>query len=65
MDLRRQVWSKQCLDVFGIKEEMLPRIVSNAEVYGSVASGLLQGVPICGCLGDQQAALLGKLHVWF
>jgi glycerol kinase len=30
-----------------------------AEVYGHVKSGSLAGVPIAGCLGDQQAALVG------
>jgi glycerol kinase len=29
-------------------------------VYTSLSSGPLQGVPISGCLGDQQAALLGQ-----
>ena len=59
MDLQSRTWSQECLDVFGIKRSALPEIVSNAEEYGCVAEGPLAGVPICGCLGDQQAALLG------
>eukprot|EP00958_Prasinococcus_capsulatus_P011135 scaffold1094_cov322-Prasinococcus_capsulatus_cf.AAC.5 len=39
---------------------MLPRIASNAEKYGVVTEGTMKGVPICGCLGDQHAALLGQ-----
>lgn len=59
MDLRTRSWSQECLDVFGIRRSALPRICSNAEDLGRVATGPLKGVPICGCLGDQQAALLG------
>jgi len=41
---------------------MLPRIVSNSEVYGKArAQGLLAGVPIAGSLGDQQAATFGQV----
>ena len=38
----------------------LPKIVSNSELYGTVASGCLKDTPICGCIGDQQAATLGQ-----
>lgn len=33
---------------------------SDAEAYGRLESGALQGVPITGCLGDQSAALVGQ-----
>lgn len=39
---------------------MLADIRSSAEEYGQIAEGPLKGVPITGCLGDQQAALLGQ-----
>ena len=39
---------------------MLADIRSSAEDYGRIAEGPLQGVPLSGCLGDQQAALLGQ-----
>ena len=43
---------------------MLPRLVSNSEVYGVLARhpgyGDLAGVPICAAVGDQQAALFGQ-----
>lgn len=39
---------------------VLPTIVSSSEVYGHIANGILKGVPISGCLGDQQAAMLGQ-----
>ncbi len=39
---------------------MLAKIRSSAEEYGKISDGPLAGVPITGCLGDQQAALLGQ-----
>ncbi|KAI8372570.1 hypothetical protein EDC96DRAFT_499828 [Choanephora cucurbitarum] len=45
---------------FGFEQVLLPRIVSSSEVYGTVSEGSLTGVPIAGCLGDQQAALVGQ-----
>jgi len=41
---------------------LLPTICSSSEVYGTVAEDWpLAGIPVCGCLGDQQAALVGQL----
>jgi glycerol kinase len=41
--------------------EALPEVVSNSEVYGVFKKGhLLEGVPIAGLIGDQQAALVGN-----
>ncbi|KAJ5712314.1 Glycerol kinase [Penicillium malachiteum] len=51
------------LDFFGIKGKIhLPAIVSSsdAHAYGAIASGVLSGVPIMGCLGDQSSALVGQ-----
>ena len=38
---------------------ILPKICSSSEEYGT-ACGDLDGVPVCGDLGDQQAALFGQ-----
>ncbi|KAJ3086335.1 hypothetical protein HK100_008747, partial [Physocladia obscura] len=38
----------------------LPNVKSSAEIYGYVKSGPFAGIPISGCVGDQQAALLGQ-----
>ncbi|WP_306701298.1 FGGY-family carbohydrate kinase, partial [Streptobacillus moniliformis] len=40
----------------------LPKIVpsSDKSAYGSLASTVLRGTPITGCLGDQSAALVGQ-----
>lgn len=53
-------WDDDLLRTFSIPRSLLPTIASSSEVYGEVASGPLQGVPIAGMLGDQQAALVGQ-----
>lgn len=61
MDLRTLDWSDECLRVVGVPRAMLPEIRSSSEVYGTVCAGTaLDGVPIAGVLGDQQAALFGQ-----
>lgn len=60
MDLRTLDWSQECLDLMGIPRAMLPEIRSSSEVYGTVRGSALDGVPIAGALGDQQAALFGQ-----
>ena len=58
-------WDEELCRVLDIPMSMLPRPVSNCELYGTVSSRLpgldeLTGIPICGAAGDQQAALLGQ-----
>lgn len=60
MDIERRVWDRSAIELFGFEKVHLPEIRSNAERYGEFASGPLRGVPLCGCLGDQQAAVLGQ-----
>lgn len=60
MDLKTFKWSTECLEFFGVKESELPEIKSSAEVYGAISEGRLEGVPVAGCLGDQQAAMVGQ-----
>ncbi len=61
MNLRTLEWDAELLKLFNIPRQILPEIVSSsdAQAYG-VARGVLEGVPICGALGDQQAALFGQ-----
>jgi len=42
-----------------IPKQMLPEIKSSSTVYAN-AKGVLNGVPLAGILGDQQAALVGQ-----
>ncbi|WP_062202800.1 glycerol kinase GlpK [Demequina salsinemoris] len=61
MDLAELDWADDIVDTFGIPRSMLPEIRSSSEVYGMIGGhSLLQGVPIAGILGDQQAAAFGQ-----
>ena len=44
MDIRSQQWHPETCSYFGLKADMLPEIKSNAEVFGYVKEGPLQGV---------------------
>lgn len=64
MDLRAGDWDGELLRIFGIEREFLPQILpsSDAARYGEVSTvEEIRGVPIGGCLGDQQAALVGQV----
>ena len=63
MNLSTCQWDKTTCDELSIPMAILPAIKSSAETYGSMSTGSLQGVPIAGCLGDQQAATLGQLCI--
>jgi len=59
MNLHTLDWDDHILSVLGIPRAMLPRIRPSVEIYGT-ARGVLEGVPVAGDLGDQQAALFGQ-----
>lgn len=59
LDLHKRKWSTQLCEFFDLPMEILPEIRSSAEVYGHFDKGPLEGVPLSGCLGDQQAAMVG------
>ncbi|MCP9261277.1 Glycerol kinase [Dirofilaria immitis] len=60
MSIKTLKWNKELCDFFGIPMSILPEIHSSAEIYATINSGPLEGVPISGCLGDQQAAMFGE-----
>ncbi|KAI9103166.1 hypothetical protein DFS34DRAFT_355197 [Phlyctochytrium arcticum] len=60
MNVHTLEWDDEILDFFQVKKEILPEIVSSSELYGNVFDGPLKGIPITGCLGDQQAAVVGQ-----
>jgi len=60
MDLATLDWSSELLAHWDIPRSLLPEIRSSSEVYGHVVGGPLDGVPIAGILGDQQAATFGQ-----
>ena len=64
-DIHELRWDETLCRRLNIPLSMLPRPVSNSEVYGYVRPGIrglerLAGVPVCGAAGDQQAALFGQ-----
>ena len=63
MDLATCEWDDELLRSFDVPRSALPAIKSSSEVYGKIHepdNELLHGVPVAGCLGDQQAALVGQ-----
>ena len=64
MNLETLDWDTEILDIMGIPAGMLPRIVpsSDAQTWGSTTlNGPFEArIPVCGDLGDQQAALVGQ-----
>ena len=63
MNINTLQWSPELCAFFGIDKECLPKIRSSAETYGSICykdCPLPSSIPIAGCLGDQQAALVGQ-----
>lgn len=60
MDIRSMDWDDDLLGLCGITRDCLPRIVpSIGEVYGHAEIDGAR-IPVCGMLGDQQAALFGQ-----
>ena len=52
-------WDDELLRVLNIPREILPRVASSSEVFGT-ANVMGSQIPICGIAGDQQAALFGQ-----
>ncbi len=64
MNLRTLRWDDRLLDAFRIPRAMLPRIMSSSQTREGLVMRrdemLDREIPICGVLGDQQAALVGQ-----
>ncbi|HEV2698945.1 MAG TPA: glycerol kinase GlpK [Terriglobales bacterium] len=60
MDLATLQWDDDILNDFGIPKQILPKIVSSAEIYGPAKLTAIKDVPLASALGDQQAALVGQ-----
>ncbi len=62
MNLKTLDWDDKLLGFFDVPRKVLPAVKSSSEVYGklSYAGSPWPSVPIAGCLGDQQAALVGQ-----
>jgi glycerol kinase len=60
-------WSDELCALFGVPPHTLPEVRPSAGTFGTTALGdlgtvstVFDGVPVCGVLGDQQAALFGQ-----
>ena len=54
-------WDQDLLDLFGIPAAMLPEVRPSSGFFGETSyPGLPAGIPLCGVVGDQQAALFGQ-----
>ncbi|HVM71023.1 MAG TPA: glycerol kinase GlpK [Anaerolineales bacterium] len=64
MDLSSLDWDDEILRILSIPRQMLPRIVpsSDSQPWGLTSKDgpFGQMIPVCGDLGDQQAALVGQ-----
>jgi glycerol kinase len=62
-NIRTKQWDKALLTIFNIPSIILPKAQASGSVFGKTSgklSGLPDGIPITGVLGDQQAALYGQ-----
>jgi glycerol kinase len=60
MNLKTVSWDAELAEIMNIPMQMLPTIEPSSKVYGKITSEVLQGIPLAGILGDQQAALVGQ-----
>ena len=64
-DIDHMRWDEDLCKVLDIPMSMLPQVMPNSGEFGRIRKGIpgleqLEGIPICGAAGDQQAALLGQ-----
>jgi glycerol kinase len=62
MSLQTLDWDDDILEAFGIARSVLPEIVPSVGLVER-CRGLLEGVPLAGILGDQQAAMFGQAAI--
>ena len=61
MNIHTSAWDDELLARIGVPRALLPEIRASSEAYGTVEGiGGLNGIPIAGIAGDQQAALFGQ-----
>jgi len=62
LDIETGAWSDELCELFGVPRAALPEVVSSDATFGHTTMGGLfpEPVPICGVLGDSQAALAAQ-----
>ncbi len=53
-------WDRELLNLFRIPPSMMPEVRPSNGIFGEVTALGLEGIPIAGIAGDQQAALFGQ-----
>ncbi len=60
-NIRERHWDHELCRLLGVPEKILPVVMGSMDGFGTVETiPGLEGVPICGVAGDQQAALFGQ-----
>lgn len=60
-DIQKLEWDNELLSLFDVSSSTLPEVKNSSETYGYTEKDLFgEEIPICGSLGDQQAALFGQ-----
>ena len=61
-NIKELKWDQELIDLFGIPNNILPKVVSCSEYIGKIAKDILGfEIPITGIAGDQQASLFGQM----
>ena len=62
MNIKTLDWDPELCSFFGVDQKILAKICSSAETFGKMKYERcpFPNAPIAGCLGDQQAALVGQ-----
>ncbi|ADE55240.1 glycerol kinase GlpK [Coraliomargarita akajimensis] len=53
-------WDPELLAILNIPDTLLPEVCPSSHFYGEAVRGGLEGIPMTGVAGDQQAALFGQ-----
>ncbi len=62
-DIKKLHFDPDLLKILDIPREILPQVQNSGSLFGKTKrndSGLIEGIPITGVMGDQQAALYGQ-----
>lgn len=60
-NIHERKWDAEILDLFSIPEQMLPEVRNSSGDFGMTEKSVFNAeIPVCGCAGDQQAALFGQ-----
>lgn len=66
MDLDTRAYDTELLDFYSTKDYEITKVrmpdiypSSHVSAFGTVRHGIMAGIPITGCVGDQSAALIG------